>query len=74
MIMGIQNYYSIATNISLDCGTLDYRIGKTLKDRLGTNPKSGRIKRQGRDLTLVEKERYGKSAQIRYEAKSREPM
>lgn len=74
MVMGIQNYYSIATNISLDCGTLDYRIGKTLKDRLGTNPKSGRIKRQGRDLTLVEKERYGKSAQIRYEAKSKEPI
>lgn len=74
MIMGIQNYYSIATNISLDCGKLAFRVNQTLKSRLGTNPKNGRFKREGRDLTIVEKERYGKSAQIRYEGKTKEPI
>ena len=74
MVMGIQNYYSIATNISLDCGKTSFKVNKTLKDRLGTNPKVGRIKKEGRDLTIVEKQRYGKSAQLRYEAKSKEPI
>ncbi len=74
MVMGIQNYYSIATNISIDCGQLGYSVDKTLKDRLGTNPKTGRIKKTGRVLTTVEIERYGKTAQLRYEAKSHEPI
>lgn len=74
MVMGIQNYYSIATNVSLDCGKISFKVGKTLKDRLGTNPRIGRIKREGRDLTIVEQQRYGKSAQLRYEGKSKEPI
>ena len=74
MVMGIQNYYSIATNISLDCGRISFKVNKTLKDRLGTNPRVGRIKKEGRDLTIVEQQRYGKSAQLRYEAKSHEPL
>ncbi len=74
MVMGIQDYYGIATNISLDCGRISYRVNKTLKDRLGTNPRTGRIKKEGRELTSDEKERYGNSAQLRYEAKSHEPI
>ncbi len=74
MVMGIQNYYGIATNISIDCGRIAFRVNKTLKDRLGINPRTGRIKKEGRDLTSIEKERYGNSAQLRYEAKSHEPI
>lgn len=73
MVEGIQNYYRIATNVSLDCCTLNRAVMNIFTNRLGTQ-KGPRLVRKGRALTKHEKERYGKSAMLRYVAGSNEPI
>ncbi len=73
MVMGVQNYYQIATNISIDCGDIGRAVDTVLKNRLKSG-KTHRLKKEGRDLTKMEQQRYGKSAQIRYLAQSKEPV
>ena len=73
MVMGIQEYYKIATAVNLDCRTLNRAIMTVLTSRLKTQTGS-RLVKTGRKLTKVEKERYGKSAMIRYVAGSDEPI
>ena len=58
MVRGMQNYYRIATNISLDCSKLNRATMIVIKNRL-----SG-IRKSGRKLTEAEKQRYGKSASL----------
>ena len=65
MVMGIQNYYEIATCISLDCKILHRRVMTVLTNRLNTET-GCRLKRDGGTLTQAEKERYGRSKMIRY--------
>ena len=60
MVRGIQNYYRIATKISIDARNLH----KAAMDVL-TNRVRG-IAKNGRKLTPSEKSRYGKSKMIRY--------
>ena len=60
-VMGVQNYYRIATNINIDCAGLNRSVMTVLTNRL-----SKRLKRKGRGLTQVEMERYGKSKMMRY--------
>ena len=60
VVMGIQNYYRIATNISVDCGKLNRATMTIITNRL-----SG-ISKKGRNLTKAERKQYGKSAMIRY--------
>ena len=60
MVMGIQNYYRIATNISFDAHNLNRAVMAVITNRL--KEKS----RKGRKLTPAEKIRYGKSAMLRY--------
>ena len=60
MVLGIQNYYRIATNINLDCAKLNRAVMTVITNRL----KGG--KKTGRNLTQAEKVRYGKSAMLRY--------
>lgn len=62
-VMGMQNYYQIATDISLDCHKLNRAIMTVLTNRL-----KGRLIRKGRQLTDVERKRYGKSQMLRYVA------
>ena len=73
MVMGVQNYYCIATNVNLDCSSLNRAAMKIFTNRLGTQ-KGTRLVREGRELTKHEKERYGKSAMLRYVAGSNEPI
>ena len=73
MVMGVQNYYQIATDVNLDCSTLNRAVMTILTNRLGTQ-KGTRLIKKGRALTKFEKEKYGKSAQIRYVAGSNEPI
>lgn len=73
MVMGVQNYYQIATNVSQDCSALNMAVMTKLKNRLGTQ-KGTRLVKKGRNLTQFEKERYGKSAMLRYVAGSDEPI
>lgn len=73
MVMGVQNYYCIAMHINLDCDKLQYAVSRILHNRLRTQ-KENRLRKTGRPLTQAERERYGKSKQIRYVAGSQEPI
>lgn len=58
-VMGIHNYYSIATLCNIDFVRISYNISKTLKNRLD-------LSRTGKNLPKYIQERYGKSEQLRY--------
>ena len=73
MVMGIQEYYKIATAVNLDCRTLNRAVMTVLTSRLKTQT-GNRLVKTGRNLTKAERERYGKSAMIRYVAGSDEPI
>lgn len=73
MVMGIQEYYKIATAVNLDCRFLNRAVMTVLTSRLKTQT-GNRLVKSGRKLTKAEKERYGKSAMIRYVAGPDEPI
>lgn len=61
-VMGIQNYYSMATCVNPDIQTLAYEIKTSIKIRLNT-----RVKRRTNEaLTPYLSERYGKSKELRF--------
>ena len=64
MVMGIQEYFCIATRVSQDCREIGYQTNKILSNRLG---KGKRLVREGRPLTEYEMKRYGKSKQMRFD-------
>lgn len=89
MVMGIQNYYRIATNVSIDCASLNRAVMTIFTSRLRTEKGSRLVKeftitkkrgrpakteRSGRELTKVERERYGKSKMLRWVRGSGEPI
>lgn len=89
MVMGEQNYYQIATEISIDLAPIQRNIMTVLKNRLGTEKgnrlakeytkvkkkgKPATTKRSGRELTKIEKAKYGKSKQLRWIKGSGEPI
>jgi len=65
MVLGIQNYYRLATCISIDCRDFHRRIMTVLTNRLNTE-KGCMLKRDGGTITEAEKERFGTSKMIRY--------
>lgn len=65
MVLGIQNYYQLATCISIDCRNIHRRIMTVLTNRLNTE-KGCMLKRDGGTVTETEKERFGNSKMIRY--------
>ena len=73
MVMGMQNYYQIATEINHDCGELNWAVMTVLTNRLRTQ-KGNRLVRTGRKLTEVERKKYGKSKMLRYVAGTEEPI
>ena len=73
MVMGIQNAYAIATDISLDCSDFNRAVMTVLTNRLNRG-KSIRLVKKGRKLTETERERYGKSKMMRFDATSDEPI
>lgn len=73
MVMGIQNYYQIATCISRDCSTLSRAVMTVLTNRLRIQ-RNSRLIKEGRKLTKIEWERYGASAQMRYLTGTKEPI
>lgn len=70
MVMGCQNYYRIATNVSKDCSSLLRSVMTIFKNRLHNQ----RLKKTGRVLTPDEKKRYGKSNALRFMAGTGEPV
>lgn len=73
MVMGIQNYYRIATNVANDLNRIQMRNYRIMYNRLNTQ-KGNRLVRQGRPLTDIEKKRYGKSKSLRYISGTKEPI
>ena len=65
MVLGIQNYYQLATCISIDCRNIHRRIMTVLTNRLNTE-KGCMLKRDGGTVTEAEKERFENSKMIRY--------
>ena len=47
MVMGIQNYYCIATHVNKDCAVIQYQISNVFKNRLNREL-GGRLVDQGR--------------------------
>lgn len=68
-MIGVHEYYCMATNASLDFRKLAFSNHKSLKARLGKRIKSTKeVKKNKMQLyiTNVMKERYGKSEQLKY--------
>ena len=74
MVTGMQNYYQIATNVNLDCSILNRAAMTIFTNRLKTQKSTRLAKKGGRVLTKFEKEKYGKSAMLRYVIGSDEPI
>ena len=68
-VIGVHEYYCMATNASLDFRKLAFSSHKSLKARLGKRIKSTKeVKKNKMQLYIpnVMKERYGKSEQLKY--------
>ena len=73
MVTGMQNYYQIATHVNIDCSELNRAVMTTFTNRLRTQ-KGSRLTKNGRMLSKFEKDKYGKSAMLRFVAGSDEPI
>jgi RNA-directed DNA polymerase len=73
MVMGMQNYYCLATDISDDFNQLNHSVMTILTNRLNTE-KGCRLVRKGRPLTEIKRQRYGRSKRLRYVAGTGEPI
>ena len=61
MVWGIHNYYRYATNITLDCRRIQFRLNKVINNRLGK-----RVKKNGEITRKYIREHYGGTKQIRF--------
>lgn len=73
MVMGIQNYYRIATMVNRDCCVLHRAVMTVLTNRLRVH-KNGRLRKHGRKLTSSEWKQYGNTRMMRYLAGTGEPI
>ncbi len=75
MVLGVQNYYKIATDVCKDFRLIQYQIDAVAKSRLhAKNSRKSKLGRNGRELTMFERERYGKSKAMRYIKVNGEPI
>ena len=61
MVMGIHNYYQIATDVNLDCSKIRRKINICLHNRLGDKMTS-----KGKIAGIYIRDRYGQSKDIRF--------
>lgn len=60
-VLGVHNYYRIATHVSRDFAEIGFSVKRTMKCRLGQ-----RLKRSGNTLPQYVQKIYGNSNQLRY--------
>lgn len=60
-LIGVHNYYSIATHVNLDFQTIAYDVKKGLYNRL-----KHRLQKKGKITNNYIREKYGKSREVRY--------
>lgn len=65
MVMGIQNYYRIATNVASDLTHVQQLTYNLMYNRLNTQT-GNRLAKTGKPLTPMEMERYGSYKSLRY--------
>lgn len=73
MVLGVQNYYCIATCINSDFRELNRAVMTVFTNRLNRE-RSERLIRTGRKLSTVETKKYGKSKQLRFLSGLNEPI
>jgi hypothetical protein len=73
IVVGMQNYYQVATSIATDCKILNRAVMTVLTNRLKANGDC-RLVRKGRKLTDFEQKRYGQSGQLRFVKGSNDPV
>lgn len=73
MVLGIQNYYRIATNVASDLNRIQQRTYRIMYNRLNTQSGNA-LRKEGRTLTTLEKQRFGNSKSLRYIAGTKEPI
>ncbi len=61
MIWGIHNYYQYATDVTLDCRKIQFRLNRIHQNRLGK-----RLKKDGEIKNEYILKHYGKSKQVRF--------
>lgn len=74
MVMGMQNYYQYASHINKDFAKVAWQVNDLLLHELRPSRQKGRLARNGRKLTAMEMERYGKSKTIRYDSMTGVPI
>jgi group II intron reverse transcriptase/maturase len=60
-LIGVHNYYSIATHVNIDFQTIAFDVKKSLYNRL-----KHRLQKSGEITNRYIKEKYGKSREVRY--------
>lgn len=60
-VLGVHEYYRIATHVSRDFAEIGFSVKRTMKNRLGQ-----RLKKSGNPLPQYVQKLYGKSNQLRY--------
>ena len=74
MVLGVQGYYNIATDICKDFRIIQHRINIVAKNRLhAKNSRKSKLSKKGRELTTFEKKMYGAAKALRYMKSSGEP-
>lgn len=73
MVMGLQNYYRIATLVSSDFNHVQQRTYQLFYNGLNTQT-GNRLVKTGRELTNIEKQRYGKYKSLRFVKGTGEPI
>ncbi len=73
IVIGLQNYYRIATNVSMDLNHIQQITYRLLYNRLNTQ-NGNRLVKTGRELTDVEKQRYGGYRSLRFVKGTGEPV
>lgn len=75
MVLGVQAYYNIATDICKDFRIIQHRINVVSKSRFHSkNSRKSKLNRNGRELTTFEYKTYGASRALRYMKSSGEPI
>lgn len=64
-VMGIHNYYSLATNVNVDLHKIAFSLKDTIKSKLGDS-----LKKEGTTGSKFITEKYGKSKELRYIGKN----
>ena len=76
IVLGIHNYFQIATHINKDCTEIAFKVNRVFRNRLEGKKKDrlSKSKSDGRPLTEFEMEKYGKSKMLRFDKATKSPI